>query len=97
MSSSHTFAYASIMKDTIPDCVDIPGYADDHAVKVSFSAVDTNDKIPAIRYLEHYAIDIKSWMDQSRLKMNSSQTEFIIHQFETTTTELYNSMLEYQW
>ena len=87
-------AYASTMQEAIPELVDIHGYADDHALKVSFSAGDRNDEKAAISHLENCAIDIKNWMDQNRLKMNSSKTEFILigsrQQLEKSITSSLN-------
>ena len=71
-------AYASTMQEVIPRGVDLHGYADDHAMKISFKAKDRLEEERAICQLEKCAIDIKTWMDRNRLKMNSSKTEFIL-------------------
>lgn len=70
--------YASTIKEVIPENIDIHGYADDHALKLSFNASDREEEHRSITNLESVAMDIKSWMDRNRLKMNSSKTEFIM-------------------
>ena len=71
-------AYASTMRDIVPATVDIHGYADDHALKKAFKASSKTDEITSIASLRSVIFDIKSWMDENRLKMNNSKTEFIL-------------------
>ena len=71
-------AYASTMRDIVPATVDIHGYADDHALKKAFKASSRTDEITSIASLRSVIFDIKSWMDENRLKMNNSKTEFIL-------------------
>ena len=70
--------YASTMQDIVPATIDIHGYADDHALKKSFTGSSRTDEIDTIRTLENSTIVIKEWMDQNRLKMNNDKTEFIL-------------------
>ena len=53
-------------------------YADDHTLTVSFRAdtLDKEDERRCIANLESSMLDIKSWMDEKKLKMNS-RIEFI--------------------
>ena len=41
------------------------------------SGQETEDELDTITKLEECMTNIKSWMDQTRLKMNPSKTEFI--------------------
>jgi hypothetical protein len=68
-------AYASTMQQAVPPEVQLHGYADDHAVKISF---DAKDETKSLNDLKQSALSIKDWMDKNRLKMNSSKTEFIL-------------------
>ena len=47
------------------------------SVRKAFKAGNTNEKITTISKLESCLLSIKQWMDQTRLKMNPSKTEFI--------------------
>jgi exonuclease III len=71
-------AYASTMRKCVPDNIDLHGYADDHALKISFSANNTAQEKSAIIELENCLAHVKTWMDGNRLKMNDSKTEFIL-------------------
>ena len=86
--------YASTMQRIVRDEIDLHGYADDHALKISFNPSQQNDEQQAIQHLENSAKDIKVWMDQNRLKMNSSKTEFILfgssHQLEKSSSRSLN-------
>ena len=71
-------AYASTMQEVVPDNIDLHGYADDHALKISFNPAEQTEEHNAINQLELCAQNIKEWMDKNRLKMNSSKTEYIL-------------------
>ena len=71
-------SYAGTLQEIIPADIMLHGYADDHAVKLSFPTNDENNQTIAIESLEQCARNIKNWMDQNRLKMNASKTEFIM-------------------
>ena len=86
-------AYASTMQEVVPQNIAIHGYADDHAIKVTFNPSDRLDETSAMKNIEKCAADIKVWMDKNRLRMNSAKTEFIIfgsnkHLDKCTTTRL---------
>jgi hypothetical protein len=70
--------YASTLQEVIPSSVTIFGYADDHALMETFRACSRSDEGNSINRLEKCMIDIKSWMDANRLKMNATKTEFIL-------------------
>ena len=60
------------MKYIVPAHMSLHGYADDHAIKLTFSAYIISAEATALRSL------LKQWMDSNRLKVNSSKTEFIL-------------------
>ena len=62
------------MKDLI-----LNGFADDHSVRKTFKPekLDHCQELNTIAVIEKSMLDIKSWMDAVRLKMNNSKTEFI--------------------
>ena len=55
------------------------GFVDDHSVRKSFkpSILDHREELDTIKLIEKLMQDIKAWMDQVRLKMNDSKTEFL--------------------
>ena len=69
--------YCSPLQDVAPDDLQLSGFADDHSVRKAFKAGNTNEEINTISKLESCLLSIKQWMDQARLKMNPSKTEFI--------------------
>ena len=76
--------YASTLKDYIATntCdkerqVSILGYADDHAYYDSFKANRPNDEAHCVTALEDCAKTISNWMNENRLKLNNSKTEYI--------------------
>ena len=69
--------YCSPLQDVVPDNLQLSGFADDHSVRKAFKAGNTNEEISTISKLEGCLLSIKKWMDQTRLKMNPSKTEFI--------------------
>ena len=69
--------YCSPLQDVVPDDLQLSGFADDHSIRKAFKAGNTNEEINTISKLESCLLSIKQWMDQARLKMNPSKTEFI--------------------
>ena len=69
--------YCSPLQDIVPDDLQLSGFADDHSIRKTFRAGNTNEEINTISKLESCLLSIKQWMDQARLKMNPSKTEFI--------------------
>ena len=51
--------------------------ADDHSIRDSFKASNRKAELDSINTIQNCMINIKNWMDQVRLKMNPSKTEFI--------------------
>ena len=69
--------YCSPLQDVVPDNLQLSGFADDHSVRKTFKAGNTDEEITTIFKLESCLLSIKQWMDQARLKMNPSKTELI--------------------
>ena len=69
--------YCSPLQDIVPDDLQLSGFADDHSIRKAFKTGNTNEEINTISKLESCLLNIKQWMDQARLKMNPSKTEFI--------------------
>jgi hypothetical protein len=84
-------AYASTLQNAVPQTVDLHGYADDHAMKLTFNPNDRLDECTAIKHLESCAQQVNRWMSENRLKMNPSKTEFVLYaskqQLKKCTTE----------
>ena len=65
-----------MLMEIIPERKDsfLSGYADDHAIIHSFSPDNNNIK----QKIENDIGKIKTWMEESQLKMNNAKTEFIV-------------------
>ena len=72
-------AYASTLDQIVDRQLTVNGFADDHSVRIAFkpSKLDHKEELDTIAIMEKSMQDIKVWMDQVRLKMNDSKTEFI--------------------
>ena len=69
--------YCLPLQDVVPDDLQLSCFADDHSIRKAFKAGNNNEEISTISKLESCLLNIKQWMDQARLKMNPSKTEFI--------------------
>ena len=69
--------YCLPLQDVVPEDLQLSGFADDHSVRKTFKAGNTYEETTIISKLESCLLSIKQWMDQARLKMNPSKTEFI--------------------
>ena len=75
-------AYASTLEEIVnKNTLELNGFADDHSVRRMFkpSKLGHKDELETIAIIEESMLDIKSWMDQVRLKMNESKTKFIYY------------------
>ena len=73
-------AYASTLDLVVqPSGLEFNEFADDHSVCTTFkpSKLDHKEELDTIATIESTMLDIKSWMDQVRLKLNKAKTEFI--------------------
>ena len=71
-------SYASTMKEVVPVAIDIHGYADDHALKRSFSGASRTEERITMNSLKEATSKVKTWMDANKLKMNDDKTELIL-------------------
>ena len=71
-------AYCSTMHEVGQKPISLYGFADDHTLRDQFKANDRDDEIASIGRLENSADDLKTWMDENRLRLNSDKTEFIM-------------------
>ena len=75
--------YCSMLNNVVPSDWHLSGFVDDHSVRKEFKANDRSAELQTKNDVEEYMVDVKSWMDQVRLKLNPSKTEFIY--FESRT------------
>ena len=73
--------YCTPLEDVVHPGLKISGFVDDHSIRDSFKASDRRAEQQTITNLQHCMLNIKQWMDQARLKMNPSKTEFIYFGF----------------
>ena len=70
--------YSSTLGGVVtPSGNDIHGFADDHAIKNSFVAKYQNEA-NSIKSFEDCLISTREWMNENRLKMNTTKTELIL-------------------
>ena len=94
--------YASTLSEIVPKSLTLNGFADDHSIRMSFKPTvqKTNsssvhiDEDDTITIMEKSILDIKSWMDAMRLKLNETKTESIYfsgkHQLAKTQRDTIN-------
>ena len=69
--------YCSTLHEVIPEDLTLSGFADDHSVRKEFKAGSTEQESNTVQTLETCMLNVKSWMDAVRLKMNPTKTKFI--------------------
>ena len=69
--------YCSPLQDVVPEDLQLSRFAGDHSVRKTFKASSRLDEENTKIRLQECLISIKKWMDETRLKMNPSKTEFI--------------------
>ena len=70
--------YALTMQSVVLGEIDLYGFADDLVLKNSFKASSRVDEEKSILSLESTLVDVKTWMDQNRLKINDEKIAFIM-------------------
>ena len=72
-------AYASTISDVIPPTLEVMGYVDDHLIRKTFRPGNTNSNTESdtIAFMEDSMLEVSRWMNEVRLKLNESKTEFI--------------------
>ena len=66
-----------MLNDVVPLDLHLSAFTDDHSIRKEFKADDRSAELQTKNEVEECAIDVRSWMDQVRLKMHSAKTEFI--------------------
>ena len=69
--------YCSPIQDIVPNDLQLSSFADDHSIRRTFRASNRVGELATKSVMENCLINIKKWMDETRLKMNPSKTEFI--------------------
>ena len=77
--------YASTLNEIVPKSLTLNGFADDHSIRKSFrptapinnSSSAHSEEDDTITIMQNSMLDIKSWMDAVKLKLNETKTEFI--------------------
>ena len=70
--------YAGTLFDIIPPNISVFGFADDHTSILRFKHTSAEEEEAAIHALQEWAVIIYDWINASKLKMNTSKTEFIM-------------------
>ena len=73
--------YCSPLHEVIPPDLQLSSFADDYSVRKSLKASDREEESNTVTLIEACMLNIKNWMDEMRLKMNPSKTEFIYFRF----------------
>ena len=66
------------MQSVVLEETDLHGFVDDHVLKNSFKASNRVAEREGVSSLESSAANVKTWMDQNRIKMNDEKREFIM-------------------
>ena len=77
--------YTSTLHEIFPRSLTLNSFADNHSIRKSFkpavpkgNGISTHtDEDNTITIIEKSMLDIKSWIDAVKLKLNGSKTEFI--------------------
>mgnify|MGYP001157519598 CR=1 FL=1 len=70
--------YAGTFFDIIQPSITVYGFADDQTANIRFRPTSSIVENEAISELEQCAWKINKWMNENKLKMNTSKTEFIV-------------------
>ena len=70
--------YAGTLFDVIPPTISVYAFADDHIASRRFKPTSVSSECNAIEDLQQCAVTINDWMNENKLKMNTTKTEFII-------------------
>ena len=76
--------YASTLNKVVPKSLTLNGFADNHSIRKSFKPIPKGstssmhiNEDNTITIMEKSMLDLKSWMDAIKLKLNENKTEFI--------------------
>ena len=86
-----------MFNNVVPSDVHLSGFADDHSVRKELKANDRSAELQTKNDVEECVVDVKSWMDQVRLKMNPSKTEFIYFGSRIQLSRCVVTQLNVKW
>ena len=86
-------AYASTVTEVLPGNLEIYGYANGHAIKVSFTGGEERTETLALGTLESSLLDIRKWMNENRLKMNDSKQNSLFLELDNRSQKLQRVVL----
>ena len=66
------------MQEVVNPPLTLHGFANDHVVGNKFKPGEWNEEERCMHELEECAANLKVWMNEIRLKMNSDKTEFVL-------------------
>ena len=69
--------YCSTLHEVVLSDLSLSSFVDDHSIRRSFKAGSNVQEETTIHSLQTCMLNIKSWMDAVRLKVNPAKTEFI--------------------
>ena len=70
--------YCRTMQEVVNPPLTLHGFANDHVVGNKFKPGEWNEEERCMCELEECAADLRVWMNENRLKMNSDKTEFVL-------------------
>ena len=70
--------YCSTIQEVINPHLNLCGFADDYTVESKLKPGHCDDEVRCMCELEKCVVDLKVWMDENQLKMNSDKTELIL-------------------
>ena len=83
--------YAFTKQSVVPEETDLHGFVDHHVLKNSFKASNRVTKKESVSSLESSAANVKTCMDQNRLKMNDAKMGVYYYCIKKTTREVCDS------
>ena len=66
-----------MLNDVVPSDLHLSVFADDHSVRKEFKPNDRGAELQTKKEVEECMVNVRPWMDQVRLQLNSAKTEFI--------------------
>ena len=87
--------YASTLKYHIENGLKMNPFADDHTLHSGFHPRPSEQQ--TIMKIENNSIEVHNWMNQNRLKMNTSNTELSLIQYNVLVSLGHTLALQGKW
>ena len=94
---SLSIVYASTMQSVVPEEIGLHGFVDNHVLKSSFKASSRVTEKESVSSLESTLVNVKTLMDQNRLKMKDGKMEFIIFASKKQLREVCDNQHRCEW